>query len=102
MQRLAFPFSFKDGTLELVSGQEAAGQALQALVAVQPGELPLSRSYGLPFDYHVGLDRVQLAEIELKDSIARWHSDLSLEFVELEYGDDGRLVNIKTNVTVEE
>lgn len=102
LRRLAYPFQISNGQLALIGDQQAANQAIRALFTVRPGELPLSRDFGVNLDYHIPLDLARLYEGEIRSAIAKWHPELRVRSLRPISGPDGTLLDWNVEIEVQE
>lgn len=71
--RIAFPLQVEDGRLKMVDGNEEVVQKVEALIKTRPGELPLSRTFGVFIDYNVPHEVVRGQEAIIASALGRWY-----------------------------
>lgn len=71
--RIAFPLQVEGGRLKMVDGNEEVIQKVEALMKTRPGELPLSRTFGIFIDYNVPHEVVRGQEAIIASALERWY-----------------------------
>jgi len=71
--RIAFPLQVEDGRLKMVDGNEEVIQQVEALIKTRPGELPLSRTFGIFIDYNVPHEVVRGQEAIIASALEKWY-----------------------------
>ncbi len=71
--RIAFPLQVEDGRLKMVEGNEEVIQKVEALMKTRPGELPLSRTFGIFIDYNVPYEVARGQEAIIASALERWY-----------------------------
>lgn len=98
-RRFAYPIrATETGRIDAATGVEAGRQAIFALLSTNPGDLPLSRNYGIQLDANVPLQVAQLYPSEVEAALLRWHPDVNPENVEVIVEDEGTTVRARFNI----
>ena len=102
MTTLEFPLNAQNGTLAMVSNDAAAQQLVRALSSTRPGELPLSRDYGIVVDYNVHFTTTSLMERQVVEAIKSWYPQLGIRTAEVRFDDEGRSAEISVDLELVE
>ena len=102
LSRLSFPFNITQGRLELAENVPAAQQAIGALLAVHPGELPLSRDYGCELEYNIPPELAYRHTEVLSQKLGEYHPHLELISMEPVLSEEGTVLDWAVEVGVQE
>lgn len=71
--RIAFPITEQNGRIAMVGGSEEIIQKVEALMKTRPGELPLSRTFGMDIDYNVPYEVALGTEDVIVRALEKWY-----------------------------
>jgi len=102
MTALQFPLDVQNGQLGMVSSTRAAQQLVLAIARTAPGELPLSRDYGIAIDYNVTHEMARQMQGAVLDAIRRWYPTIDLTAAHVSLSDEGREARMSVDLGVKE
>jgi len=96
---LSFPID-TDGTgaWKLETGDQAIEQIILAATKTLPGELPLSRNYGLWIDYNLPLELAEAQASRIYEIFEEWYPELEIVSLQFIPAGDGTLAKIDIQV----
>ena len=100
MKRINLPFAFENGQIACCEGSQAGQQAVEALLAINPGELPLSRRFGAPMDYNITLETAQAQRFRLLNALTEYHPMIGVSAVQPVLSRDGTVADWELKLDV--
>jgi len=92
----------KGGSLRFVSGDEAAQQMVRAITRTLPGELPLSRDYGIFIDYNIPHELENALPNDIREAIQKWYPQIIVRTAHVTFDKAGERAEVSVDLELVE